>query len=106
MNTKLDKSMFWKTGTVFVPFIVARILSMVVLALIVDIYFVNQTNGLSGLLAIEGTYLWYVVMFLVLVAQLVGLRYGVKAVARKAVILNNDVSKIIILQSNSFSRSS
>ncbi len=92
---KQDKGMFWKVGMIFVSYYVAIVLIMIPVSLIWFFVFIGQGHSVADLLKMDGEYS-FIFSFIILIIGLVGIRYGVRYVARKAIIEQKDVIKIIM----------
>jgi|SRR3989344_3388453 len=92
---KQDKGMFWKVGMIFVSYYVAIVLIMIPVSLIWFFVFIGQGHSVADLLKMDGEYS-FIFSFIILIIGLVGIRYGVRYVARKAIIGQKDIIKIII----------
>lgn len=92
---KQNKGMFWKVGMIFVSYYLAIILVMIPVSLIWFFVFIGQDHSVADLLKMEGGYS-FIFSFITLIIGLLGIRYGVRYVARKAVIEQKDITKIIM----------
>ncbi|MFA6552520.1 MAG: hypothetical protein WCT19_03420 [Candidatus Paceibacterota bacterium] len=92
---KPNKSMFWKVGMIFVSYYLALVLIMIPASLIWFFVFIGGGHSVADLVKIDGSYS-FIFSLVVLIAGLVGIRYGVRYISRKAIIEQKDIAKIIV----------
>lgn len=91
-----DKSLFWKAGMVIASYYVAVIMTGLILGAIWFAIFIKSGQSLSGIQNINRGASSYLYTLVILVMGLLGIRYGVRHVARKSLLTKRDISKIIV----------
>lgn len=95
-SSRQEKSMFWKVGMIFIFYFLAIFIVIIPLSIIWFFVFLGQDHSITELVKTKGGYYSYIFLVATLISGLIGIRYGVNYVSRKAIIARNDVAKIIV----------
>lgn len=90
------RSMFWKAGMVIVSYHVAVIPTGLILGAIWFAIFIKSGQSVADIQSMNGGISSNLYTLVILIMGLLGIRYGVRYVARKSSFTKSDVSKIII----------
>lgn len=91
-----NKSTFWKAGMVIASYFVVLIPASLILGTIRLAVFIRSGQPLTNIQNINEGIFSYFYVLIILIIGLLGIRYGIRYVARKSLLTKNDVSKIII----------
>lgn len=96
ITTNPTKNTFWKAGMVIASYYVAVIPTGIILGAIWFAIFIKSGQSLADIQNTNGDLSSYLYPLVILVIGLLGIRYGVRHVARKSLLTESDVFKIII----------